>query len=80
MSGLQLDLLEDEGIAPRKRKGIGLITCGKVLLWMDMLLLLFVFTGLRNGSFFWTWWVLGEGILGFGLVGIGMHLRGPLYR
>jgi len=47
---------------------------------MDMLLLLFVFTGLRNGSFFWTWWVLGEGILGFGLLGIGMHLRGPLYR
>jgi len=62
----------------RKRSGMVLITVGKVLLWMDFLLLAFVFVGLRSGSQMWMWWVLGEGILGLVLIEIGMHKRGSL--
>lgn len=51
------------------------MTVGKVLLWMDMILLCFVYVGLRAGSGFFLWWVLGEGVLGFVLMGIGSHKR-----
>ena len=78
MSGIKLDRLEEEGMVERKRSGMVLITVGKVLLWMDFLLLAFVFVGLRSGSQMWMWWVLGEGILGLVLIEIGMHKRGSL--
>ena len=64
----------------RERSGMALITVGKVLLWMDFLLLLFVFVGLRSGSQMWMWWVIGEGILGLLLIEIGMHRRGSLTK
>lgn len=52
----------------------------KVLLWMDFLLLAFVFVGLRSGSDFWLWWVIGEGILGLLLLEIGSRKRGSLSK
>jgi len=64
----------------RKRSGMALITVGKVLLWMDFLLLAFVFVGLRSGSQMWMWWVIGEGILGLLLIEIGSHKRGSLTK
>ncbi len=63
---------------PGKRRGMVLITVGKVLLWMDFLLLAFVYVGLRSGSEMWLWWVLGEGILGLVLIEIGTRKRGDL--
>jgi hypothetical protein len=80
MSGLELNKLEDEGMNERKRSGMALITVGKVLLWMDFLLLAFVYVGLRNGSLMWLWWVLLEGVLGLVLIEIGSYKRGPLHR
>ena len=80
MSGIKLQRLEEEGIVERKRSGMALITVGKVLLWMDFLLLAFVFVGLRSGSQMWMWWVIGEGILGLLLIEIGMHRRGSLTK
>jgi len=80
MSGLKLSRLEDEGMVERQRSGMVLITLGKVLLWMDFLLLAFVYVGLRSGSRLWLWWVLGEGILGLILIEIGTRRRGSLYR
>ena len=70
--------LEEEGMMPGKRRGMVLITVGKVLLWMDFLLLAFVYVGLRSGSGMWLWWVLGEGILGLVLIEIGTRKRGDL--
>ena len=80
MSGIKLERLEEEGMMERKRSGMALITVGKVLLWMDFLLLIFVFVGLRSGSQMWMWWVIGEGILGLLLIEIGMHRRGSLTK
>ena len=80
MSGLKLSKLEDQGMNERKRSGMALITVGKVLLWMDFLLLAFVYVGLRSGSRMWLWWVLLEGVLGLVLIEIGGRKRGPLHR
>jgi len=56
-----------------QRRGTVLITVGKVLLWMDLILACFVYVGLRSGSYLFLWWVLVEGILGLALMGVGFH-------
>ena len=56
-----------------QRRGTVLITVGKVLLWMNLILACFVYVGLRTGSYLFLWWVLVEGILGLALMGVGFH-------
>jgi hypothetical protein len=81
MAGLQLELLEDEGIDERKSRGMLLLTCGWLLLGIDLVILLMVgSTGLRAGSSLWTWWTIIEAVVGCGLIGAGLHLRGTLYK
>ena len=55
----------------RSRKWNVMAVAGKTLLWMDLLLLAFVYNGIRAGSYFWLYWVVIEGILGFALLAIG---------
>lgn len=80
MSGVKLNRVEEEQIIESQRSGLVLMTVGKVLLWMDFLLLAFVYVGLRSGSDFWMWWVIGEGVLGLVLLEIGSRKRGSLTR
>lgn len=54
------------------------MTVGKLLLWMDFLLMTFVYVGLRAGSDFWMWWVIGQGVIGLLLLEIGSRKRGGL--
>ncbi|MGD0466967.1 MAG: hypothetical protein ABSA54_01195 [Terriglobales bacterium] len=63
-----------------QRQGLVLITVGNVLLWMDLLLACFVYSGLQAGSHMFLWWVLGEGVLGVGLVGVGSHKKSVARR
>jgi hypothetical protein len=67
-------LKEDGGIG-RARRGAVLMVVGRVLLWMDVLLAMFVYVGIRSGSHFWTWWVLGEAFLGLALIVVGRRMR-----
>jgi hypothetical protein len=80
MSGINLDRVEEEGILDRQRSGLVLITVGKVLLWMDFLLMAFIYVGIRSGSDFWVWWVVAEGVLGLILIEIGARRRGSLTK
>jgi hypothetical protein len=80
MPGIKLERLEEVGIVERLRKGLVLMTVGRVLLWLDFLLLVFVYVGLQSGSHLWMWWVLGEGFLGLVLLEIGAHKRGSITR
>ena len=59
----------------RARWGSVISVTGRVLLWMDVLLLAFVYMSIRDGSYFWVWWVLAEGVLG-----AAMTIGGNLYR
>jgi hypothetical protein len=67
--------IKDEAGIGDARVGATMITVGKVLLWMDVLLLIFVYVGIRSGSHLWIWWVLGEGILGVVLIAMGTRKR-----
>ena len=67
--------LKEEVSFGQRRLGAVLVTVGKVLLWMDLLLLIFVYVGYRSGSTFWLWWVVIEGVLGIVLLGLGIYLR-----
>ena len=80
MSGINLDRVEEEAILERRRSGLVLITVGKVLLWMDFLLMAFIYVGIRSGSDFWLWWVVAEGVLGLILIEIGSRRRGSLTK
>jgi hypothetical protein len=80
MSGTKLIRIEESAIEDEKRVGSVLMTLGKVLLWTDFLLLMFVYVGWKSGSHMWLWWVLGEGILGIILLEIGRHKRGSLTK
>jgi hypothetical protein len=78
MSGIKLNRVEEVQIPGGVGTGNTLVTVGKVLLWMDFLLLAFVFVGLRSGSDFWMWWVIVEGVVGLVLIEVGSRKRGSL--
>ena len=78
MAGIDLNKVEDEGIVPRRRFGLGMITVGKLLLWVDFLLLAFVYDSIRGGSRVWLYWVIAQGVLGLVLIEIGWRKRGGL--
>jgi hypothetical protein len=76
MPGINYFRLKDEATFGQRRTGAVLATVGKVLLWMDLLLLVFVYVGFRGGSDFWLWWVIVEGVVGVVLLAIGIYIRG----
>ena len=76
MPGINYFRLKEEASFGQRRTGAVLVTVVKILLWMDLLLLIFVYVSLRNGSQFWLWWVVIEGVLGFVLLAIGLYIRG----
>jgi hypothetical protein len=80
MSGTKLIRIEESAMEDEKRSGSVFMTLGKVLLWTDFLLLMFVYVGWKSGSVMWLWWVVGEGILGLILVEMGRHKRGSLTK
>ena len=67
--------LNDESGNGSARRGSVLIVVGRVLLWFDVLLAMFVYVGLRGGSRLWTGWVLGEAVLGLSLIVAGTRIR-----
>ena|SRR5581483_8473610 len=64
----------------QQRRGGVIITVGKVLLWMDLILAIFVYDGIRAGSHLYLWWVVGEFILGVGLLAWGKSMRSQASR
>src|SRR5690606_39513018 len=41
---------------------------GWMLLWADLVAVVFIFQGLRMGSQFWLWWAVLQGLLGLGFL------------
>ena len=53
-----------------------MIVTGELLLWVDLLPLAFAYSSIRDGSWFWVWWVLSQGALGgLMLIGGAWHQR-----
>ncbi len=70
----------EELLLRQLRRGGALKTVGKVLLWMDLIFVCFVYVGFESGSHLYWWWFIGEFILGAGLLGYGTHLRSQANR
>ncbi|HET7209142.1 MAG TPA: hypothetical protein VFI95_21370 [Terriglobales bacterium] len=70
----------EELLLRQQRRGGVLKTVGKVLLWMDLIFVCFVYVGLQTGSHLYWWWFIGEFILGAGLMVYGTHLRSDASR
>ena len=57
------------------RLGSVMATAGKVLLWMDLIPLAFVYVSVRDGSYFWVYWTVAQAIVGFALLAFGVRKR-----
>ena len=71
---------EEELLLRQQRRGGAMQTVGKVLLWMDLIFVCFVYVGLQSGSHLFWWWFIAEFILGAGLLGYGTHIRSQASR
>ena len=80
MEGKKLIRQEEAGIDKQQRAGMLLMTVGKIMLGMDLLLLAFVYVGLKGGSQMWLWFVIGDGIAAIALIAVGVSKRGSLSR
>lgn len=58
-----------------ERCGEAIITIGKALLGMELILVCFVDISVRTGSRLFIWWVVVEGLLGLILVAIGVRQK-----
>ncbi len=75
MSDIDLLRYEEEIQMGEARWDSAAVVAGEVLLWMDLLLLSFVYMSIRDGSWFWVWWVLSQGGLGSAMVIAGVWYR-----
>ena len=64
-----------EAAMKRGRMGLVLLTIGWILIFFDLLALLFVFAGLRSGSKFYLVWTIIQGALGLVFILIGNRKR-----
>ena len=75
MENMDLVRYREEIQMGRARWGSVVSVAGRVLLWMDLLLLSFFYMSIRDGSYFWVWWVLAEAVLGGAMVIAGNWYR-----
>jgi hypothetical protein len=78
MSGKQMIREEEVQLGGNETTGTVLMTAGKLLLWTDLIFLAFVYSGIKGGSYLYTYWTLIQGAIGLTLLTIGRIKRGPL--
>ena len=78
MSGKQMIREEEVQLGGDETQGTVLMTVGKLLLWTDLIFLAFVYSGIKGGSYLYTYWTLGQGATGLTLLTIGRIKRGSL--
>jgi hypothetical protein len=78
MSGKQLMRVEEVQLGGDETRGAVLMTVGKLLLWTDLIFLSFIYSGIKGGSYLYTYWTVIQGLLGLALLTVGRIKRGPL--
>jgi hypothetical protein len=68
-------ILEEAAALEELRKGGVLKTVGKVLLWVELVPLAFVYMSIRAGVGLIVWWAVIEGVLGLALFIVGWRKR-----
>lgn len=64
----------------QQRRGGVMKTVGKVLLWMNLIIVCFAYLSMRDGSYLFWWWFVGEFVLGAGFMVYGTHLKSDAGR
>ena len=78
MSSKQMIREEEVQLGGDETQGTVLMTVGKLLLWTDLIFLAFVYSGIKGGSYLYTYWTLGQGAIGLTLLTVGRVKRGSL--
>jgi len=78
MSGNQLIREEEVQLGGDEARGSVLMTAGKLLLWTSLIFLAFVYSGIKGGSYLYTFWFLAQITVGGALLIIGRIKRGSL--
>jgi hypothetical protein len=68
-------ILQEAASLEELRKGGVWKTVGKVLLWVELIPLMFLYMSLRAGSQLILWWAILEGLLGLALYILGSRRR-----
>jgi protein-S-isoprenylcysteine O-methyltransferase Ste14 len=58
-----------------EHRALTLQAIGWLLLAFDGIVAVFVFVGIRTGSWLWLYWTVIEGVLGIGLIAAGLRLE-----
>jgi hypothetical protein len=75
LEGKQMDAMNSE-----LRWASILQTVGWVLLGFNAIPACLIFVGFRLGSYFWFYWMMIEGAIGFGLTVVGAYLKSDAGR
>ncbi len=78
MSGKQMIRMEEVQLGGDEARGSVLMTVGKLLLWTDLIFLSFVYSGIKGGSYLYSYWTILQALVGLTLVAVGRAKRGPL--
>jgi len=78
MSGNQLIREEEVQLGGDEARGSVLMTAGKLLLWTSLIFLAFVYSGIKGGSYLYTYWFIAQVAVGSGLLIVGRIKRGSL--
>jgi hypothetical protein len=78
MSSKQMIREEEVQLGGQETEGTVLMTVGKLLLWTDLIFLSFVYSGIKGGSYLYTYWFLAQAGVGLTLLIIGRAKRGSL--
>jgi hypothetical protein len=75
-----ITIREEERRLRQQRRGGVMKTVGKVLLWFDLIIVCFAYVSMKDGSYLFWWWFLGEFLLGAGLMVYGTHVKSDANR
>ena len=78
MSSKQMIREEEVQLGGQETEGTVLMTVGKLLLWTDLIFLSFVYSGIKGGSYLYTYWTLAQATVGLTLLIVGRSKRGSL--
>ena len=78
MSSKQMIREEEVQLGGDETQGTVLMTVGKLLLWTDLIFLSFVYSGIKGGSYLYSYWTLIQGAIALTLLAVGRAKRGSL--
>jgi hypothetical protein len=75
MPGFERDQQAIDNTVENRRLGSVMLTAGWILLWFDAILLVYFFTSIRDGTYFWPIWTTIQAAVGLALVLAGTRFH-----